>query len=122
MRRLFVCPKDVWLAHHRDNGFHPVTGSHYLELPDGMVLVSAAFHHEGAELKWTSHPDVAALPDPVYDGKTTLAQHRDNPERRYTHVHHEALKAMGAADGDTVMDVSRKAAVIHPLVCVRHTL
>ena len=119
MRKLFVCTKEAWLASHYACHFHPVAGSHYIDLDGGPILVAAVFNGEYGEERFDAHPDVAALPDPVFEGKITMAEHVANPERKYSAAHHAALVAtLSVADSDTVMDVSKKAQARCPAVRV----
>jgi hypothetical protein len=122
MRRLLICPKSRWEAGHKAGHFHPISGSHYIDLDNGLVLVSVLFKDEWTESAFIENQDVANLPDPVFEGTQTMIAHRDDPARRYTHEHHEALKKLGVKDEDTVLEVSKKAQAIHPLVCIKHIL
>lgn len=141
MKRLYVLPYRVWKQASAKCLFHPISDGHfgiiegipdgidargvreYLEAnPEVLVLASAMCNGEAAEEEFGQHPDVAALPDPVFEGTIKLAAHRDNPKTRFVHHHHEALKKIGVTDTDTVMDVSRKAATFWPMVKVKHIL
>jgi hypothetical protein len=118
MRRLYVCPKEVWFAHRQL--FHPVIGHHFIDLPQGFVLLACDFANEAAEDIWHGHPEVAPLPHPVYEGKITLQQLKANPMAKYKEAHHAALAAIGTLPTDTVIEVSAKASAIMPLVKIRH--
>jgi hypothetical protein len=121
MRKLFVCTKDAWLASHHACHFHPVGGTDYIDLEGGLILVSASFNGEHGEERFTAHPDVAPLPDPIFEGNVTMGEHRDNEARKYSVAHHEALvKSLNVTDSDTVMDVSRKASARCKAVRIAH--
>lgn len=122
MRQLYICPKDTWLRAHNSLCFHPSGGSHYIDLPNGLVIVAAVIKDEDAEDQFRSMEGVAPLPHPAFEGKRTLGDHRDDPATAYLAEHHDALKALGIEDTDTVLDASKKTAAIHPLVKIRHIL
>lgn len=110
MRKLFVCTKEAWFASHRACHFHPVAGSQYIDLEGGLILVAAVFNGEHGEEAFSAHPDVAPLPDPIFQGKVTMGEHRANPDAKYKAKHHLALAAeLGVLDSDTILDVSRKS-------------
>lgn len=119
MRHLYVCPRETWEKAHYKCLFNPGAGSHYIDLPDGLVIVAAVLN-EASEGEFLKMAGVAALPDSVFQGNVTLAEHRDNPATAYLTDHHEALKALGIEDTDTVLDVSKKTKAIHPLVKIAH--
>lgn len=120
MRVLLVCPKDVWLDAHRKHLFHPVAGSHWIDLGEGDIIVAAVFKDAATEEAFLAMPGVAPLPDPIREGNVAMIAHRDNPATPYLGAHHEALKAIGILDSDTVVDVSKKTQAIHPLVKLAH--
>ena len=111
MRKLFISTKSAWLASFRACHFHPVAGSPYIDLGNGLILVAAVFNGEHGEEEFTAHPEVAALPDPVFEGRDlTMAAYRDNPAKKYSHEHHAALvSSLGVTDSNTVLEVSKKA-------------
>lgn len=110
MKKLYVCTKEAWLTSHHACHFHPVAGSHWIELEDGLILLAAVFNGEHGEETFSAHPDVTPLPDPIFEGNVTMAAHRDNSARKYSAAHHAALVAtLGVTDSDTVLDVSRKS-------------
>ena len=110
MRELYVCTKDAWLTSHHACHFHPVHGSHYIDLDGGLILVSVVFNGEHGKESFNAHPDVADLPDPVFEGMVTMSAHRDNQAKKYTDVHHAALAStLGVTDTDTVVEVSKKS-------------
>lgn len=119
MRHLYVCPLETWREAHNLCLFNPGAGSHYINLPDGLVIVAAVLN-EACEEAFKAMPGVAALPDSVFNGGVTLADHRDNPATAYLAEHHEALKVLGIEDTDTVLEVSNKTRAIHPLVKLAH--
>lgn len=110
MRTLYICSKDLWFASHHKGLFHPVGGSHYLDLENDLVLVAAVMRDEGAEIEFNDNPDVSPLPDPIFEGNVKLSDHGKKPEKHYHSEHHTALKnALGVSDNDTVLDVSKKS-------------
>ena len=144
MRRLYVLPKEVWSStvqvgsHAMPNGvaepvmvpmaqlFHPTIGSHYIDLPNGMVLMMTSFDHdERCEDLFHGHPAVAILPHPTIEGRKTLKSHIGAAGYRFEQHHLDALKEhrdLGITDADSVLDVARKASVIHPEVRFRNVL
>ena len=144
MRRLYILPKDVWSGtvqtgtRTTSDGssepvlvpmtqlFHPTIGSHYIDLPDGMVLMMTSFDHdERCEDLFHGHPEVAILPHPTLDGRKPLKNHLGTPGYRFAQRHLDALaghRELGVADTDSVLDVARKASGIHPEVRFRNVL
>lgn len=118
MKKLYVATKDAVLQNK--NMFHPATGFHYIDLPGGQVLLCAEFQNEDIEENWNQLADVAALPDPIFEGKMTVKDQKDDANRKFNKAHSDALASIGVQDTDTVLDVSRKASAIHPLVRIRH--
>ncbi|HYD47107.1 MAG TPA: hypothetical protein VEB21_02100 [Terriglobales bacterium] len=90
------------------------------------ILVVADFVTEDAEEAWTGNPDVALLPDPVFEGNVRIKDKVGDQVKKIAADHLSALKkhpALGFDEAtDTVLDLSRKAARINPLVRVRHLL
>lgn len=133
MRRFYVTTKAVWgepvpfgegLVLPRFNLFHPAVGSHYIDLPNGHILLSADFHSEWCEETWHAHPEVARLPHPVYEGKVTLSDLVNLPEheqKQFRPHHLDALGAVGIQEHHTVWDVHRIASAIYPLVRLSNT-
>jgi len=144
MRRLYILPKDVWNGTVQTgirvlpNGsaepvlipmtqlFHPAIGSHYIDLPNGMVLMMTSFDHdERCEDLFHGHPDVAILPHPTLDGRKPLKNHLGSAGYRFAQHHLDALtehRELGIVDTDNVLDVARKASAIHPEVRFRNVL
>lgn len=106
--------------------FHPLIGSHYIDLPNGMILLCTSFdHNEQHEDLFHSHPEVAILPHPTLDGNLPLAQHSTRAAYKFAAKHLKALvdsPDLGVLATDSVLDVARKAAAVHPEVKFRHTL
>jgi len=120
MKTLFVTTREAWLAGHQAGHFHPVGGSHWLDIGDGLILLAATFNGEYGEETFSAHPDVAPLPDPVFQGTVKLKDHVEKGGK-FTARHHAALTAkFGVTDADTVMDVSAKAKAVCKSVCVAH--
>jgi hypothetical protein len=105
-----------------------------------MILVATAFHSEYSEDLWESIPGGPVLPHPTFEGNVSLADVNldgarakaltaNGPEKPHPHAakkvrqsHIDALgkhPALGFEEGDTVLDISRKAQAIHPEVRVR---
>jgi hypothetical protein len=144
MRRLYVLPKSVWAGTIQTGSvagadgspqpvtietirlFHPLIGSHYLELPGGMLLMMTSFEHdERTEDLFHAHPQVAILPHPTSDGNLPLKAHLGRQGYKFAQPHLDALKGhalLGIADSDTVLDVFRKAGAVHPLIRLRNVL
>lgn len=106
--------------------FHPTIGSHYIDLPNGMVLMMTSFDHdERCEDLFHSHLAVAILPHPTLEGRKPLKSHVGVSGYRFEQNHLDALKEhrdLGITDADTVLDVARKASAIHPEVRFRNAL
>lgn len=104
------------LEEHKD-WFDPIHGCHYIDLPNGRVLVAANFANEHQEHRFhTLTKTRKSLPHPVFNGHDKL--HPD---------HHEELGHMFNEDdehGDGVTHVSqatvhhviRRAHKLHPLM------
>jgi len=90
--------------------FHPQLGSHYINLPKGKILVSCHFpeNHSCIET-WEAHPNVKALPHPVFEGTKPLSD-----------AHVAALSSLGIVAGNTILDIAKVAASIHPGMKLRH--
>ena len=144
MRRLYILPKDVWNGMVQTGTrtmpdgslepvripmaqiFHPIIGSHYIDLPNGMVLMMTSFDHdERCEDLFHGHPEVAILPHPTFDGRKALKNHLGTSGYRFAQRHLDALtghRELGIADTDSVLDVALKASAIHPEVRFRNVL
>lgn len=147
MRKLYVVPKDVWLAH--SHLFSPQIGSHYLDLVENpedvtshediqkawkqgndidgnMVLVSTTLEHsEWAEDFWEGLGAVAVLPHPTFEGNVPMSEVSGNKRHEAKKVrkeHMDALKkhkGLGFTESDTVLDIARKAQAVNPQVRIR---
>ena len=148
MRRLYILPKSVWSGSIQTGTralpqgaaepvlvpvllpmtqlFHPAIGSHYIDLGDGLILMMTSFDHdERSEDLFHAHPEVAILPHPTLDGMKPLQAHVDAPGYKFTRRHLDALAAhpaLAVAGTDTVLDVARKASLVHPEVRFRNVL
>jgi hypothetical protein len=84
--------------------FHPQHGSHYIDLPNGRIIVAVDFADEGAEeafgLRSASRK---SLPHPVFEGTDKIAAH-----------HVAELGHLGVDKNSTVRDVIKKVSAIHP--------
>jgi len=144
MRRLYVLPKEVWSGTAQTGTkvlpdgsaepvhipmiqlFHPMVGSHYIDLSGGMILMMTSFDHdERCEDIFHAHPAVAILPHPSSDGRKPLKSHVGAEGYRFEQRHLDALKNhadLGVVESDSVLDVARKASAIHPEVRFRNAL
>ena len=144
MRRLYVVPKSLWSgtiqtgARAGPDGsaqpatietvrlFHPLVGSHYVELPGELLLVMTSFDHdERAEDLFHAHPQVAILPHPTSDGNLPLKSHLGRTGYKFAQAHLDALTGhglLGIVESDTVLDVFKKAGAVHPLIKLRNVL
>ena len=144
MRRLYILPKSVWSGeiqtgtHTLPDGssqpvmlrvaqlFHPGIGSHYIDLPGGLVLMMTSFDHdERAEDLFHAHSEVAILPHPTLDGRKPLQAHVGAAGYKFEQRHLDALiahAALGVSGTDSVLDVARKTETIHPEVRFRNVL
>ncbi len=120
MRRLYVCPAEVWNEHLEH--FHPTQGSHYIDLGDGMMLVATDFTNEDSQELWENHAAVAPLPHPTFEGTATLKAHVADATKKFSAKHLGYLASIGVMPEDSVLDVSRKARAIHPLVKIGNML
>jgi hypothetical protein len=144
MRRFYILPKSVWSGEIQTGThtlpdsssqpvmlrvtqlFHPRIGSHYIDLPGGLVLMMTSFDHdERAEDLFHGHPEVAILPNPTIDGRKPLQAHVGAPGYKFEQRHLDALIAhatLGVSGTDSVLDVAHKAEAIHPEVRFRNVL
>ena len=144
MRRLYVLPKEVWSGTVQTGTrilpdgasepvlipmlqlFHPIVGSHYVDLPNRMILMMTSFaHDERSEDLFHAHPEVAILPHPTSDGKKPLKNHVGTSGYKFEQRHLDALtghRELGILETDGVLDVAHKASAIHPEVRFRNAL
>ena len=108
MNLYYLTSKEVWSTH--THAFHPSLGSHFIDLPDGRILLSAHFplNHSSLEI-WEAKPGVEPLPHPVFEGTKKLAG-----------KHVDALKHLGVTAEHTVVHVARIAGEIMPTMKLRH--
>lgn len=105
--------------------FNPATGSHFIEVGEGQILVATCLEHSeyNAEI-WHSLPEVARLPHPIYEGNVPMKHVLENAEhlpKRFRRKHMNALKnhsRLEFNEMDSVIDLSRKAKRIKPDVCI----
>jgi hypothetical protein len=132
MRRFYVTTKEAWLGSSERDGntfrhidlFHPAVGSHYIDLPDGMILLSTDFATETTEAIWHAHPEVARLPHPIYESGVKLNdlhQKAEHAHKQFRAHHLAALAAIGITGEHTIFDVHRIASAINPLVKLSST-
>ena len=115
MTKLYVLPESVALEFV--DQYDPRTGAHWIPLSDGLVLMAADFGHEHNEERFLDHPEVAILPDPVFEGNKTLKVAKGEVGKKMKDIHITALgNKLGLTDNATVVDISKAAKAIHPLV------
>ena len=107
MNTYYIASKDAFLSHI--DWFHPQLGAHYIDLPNGQILVSASFpaNHSSIEI-WEAKASVQTLPHPVFEGTKKL-----DPQ------HIAALASLGITPAHTVIDVAKAAGAISPLLKLR---
>lgn len=105
MKTFHTMTKEEWQS--LINYFHPIHGSHYIDLPNGRVLVAVQFSTEWAEESFHALAKTKTdLPHPVWQGTEFLGkEHLDEVGHLVAHV-----------SKPTVHDVIRAAAAIHPLM------
>ena len=113
-RRFYITQKHVWRTHV--DLFHSKTGSHYVDLTNGMVLVSTDFDSDSAEEKWHSHPEVARLWNSGTERGNKLSDLLlpTNAHKRFTVAHLAALASIGVTGMHTLADVHKLASALHP--------
>lgn len=122
--------KRHWDHNHTDN-------AEWRALPEvaawiatgGLVVAQATVdHNEYCEDKWHSHPDVAVLPHPTFEGNDPISKHiivraavtkgskqpgavlSGSPTKKIEQKHLDALAVLGVVPTDTVWYISDKAA------------
>ena len=107
MNLYYITSIEVWKTH--TDSFHPGLGSHYIDLPDGRILLSADFpNHSSLEI-WEQKQGVELLPHPVFEGTKKLDK-----------KHVDALQHLGVTADHTVVDVARIAGAVMPTMKLRH--
>lgn len=90
--------------------FHPQHGSHYIDLPNGRILLAATFASEGAEEAFSLQTTtLQSLPHPVFSGTDKISGAHAGE------LGHLFPNGKDAAQAN-VRDVIQKAAAIHPLM------
>ena len=97
----------------------PISGSHYLAVGAGYLLVSTDLSSDPRRLEWWTDRGAVCLPDPTYEASTTLAEYVANPARAFKQPHLDALATLGVTGSDTVMTVSAKAVARFPACYAR---
>lgn len=101
MKTYHICKKET--AHAHRALFCPRSGAHYINLPNGEILICCNFDSEHAEARWNEAAGVDSLPHPMYEGSETL------------HVrHHTKLKHLGIDGTHTILDVARIVGAHNP--------
>lgn len=99
MKTLYIADRSVW-----EKNTLLLHESHWIPTDDpGKILVVCSFTHDGNADSWEALPGVVTLPHPFSAGNAAIEE-----------PHAAILKSIGVVLGDTVMDVARKAAKIHP--------
>jgi len=92
------------------NLFHPQHGSHYIDLPNGRILLAASFLTEGAEEAFGLQvKSLQSLPHPIFSGSDKISV---GHVEELSHLFTSKEEARSA----TVRDVVKKATAIHPLM------
>lgn len=120
MRRFYVTTFEVMHAHA---DIMAKARASYLELSSGMVLVSANLFSEAHEEKWHGHPEVAILPDPVFEGGEMLKSHVGKSEgRSFKQKHLTALASVGALENEGVLDLEARVMKLNTSMRLRSIL
>ena len=107
MNLYYIADKEKWNS--SIDVFHPNLGSHYIDLPDGRILVSCHFpESEASQEHWESLEGVERLPHPTFEASVPIKR-----------SHALALGHLGIKEFDTVLHVARAAAKRHPLMKLR---
>ena len=101
MRLLYICGKDTHRIHSS-----LMANSHYIDLPNGEILVAAQFSDDHLEGRFSEHPAVQPLPhpfsgEPVGDAIATKLGH------------------LGVTKDHNHYQVAQLAGKIHPLMKMR---
>jgi hypothetical protein len=115
-RTFHIMAKDEWRKYI--NYFHPMYGSHYIDLPSGKILVAVSFMQEASEDYFEANAVRNSLPHPVWNGNDTInAEHVEELHDLFEGATIEEKKA--AASKATKKDVAARASKIHPLLRMR---
>lgn len=93
MYSYFICAKATL---HSNVSLFKDHVSHYMELPNGEVVMACEFRDSGAEDLWNSRA-VSPLPHPHFERDAKLS-----------HDHVGKLKHFGVQHGDTIVEVCNK--------------
>lgn len=100
MKQFYICPKAV--AESKRTIFK--NRAHFIEIQDGHILLVCDFgDDEHTEHTWVNTPGVELLPHTHYETDTPLDAR-----------HVTLLREQGLEHGDTVVELSKKAAKHHP--------
>jgi hypothetical protein len=110
MKKLFICPKSVWLEDHPVNGMPRHTwlfGDSYVELPGlegeaDHILVAGDFAKDQHEIHWSDHPEIARLSHPQNEGDLPLADlhaNKRHAHKQFKQHHWDKLAALCALHG-----------------------
>jgi len=98
----YIVPKDAFTSFAKRR----IAAAHYIDLPDGSVLVKVQFVHEGAQAEFEAHPQITTLPHPMSGesvGEAVAAK----------------LAHLGVTKDHRTYDVAKLAAKIHPQMKLR---
>ena len=100
MKTYHILPKS---AHGRDC----FNGTHYIDLPNGEILLCGEFLDKSQEKAFKAQVGVVSLPHPLS---------RASIKRHFTQVHLDHLATLGItiADTDTAWELSEKICTVHP--------
>lgn len=100
IRMLYIVPQDVALAAISSGRFHQ---PHFIDLPDGHVLLTAAFRNSEEQDLFEAIPAVHSLPHP-FDPTAIHDAHVDK------------LAHLGVKKGHKTRDVHKLAKKVHRLL------
>lgn len=101
MKLLYLCSKNVHVVHA-----NLMAESHYIDLPNGEILVAAQFSNDHLEGIFSGHPAVTPLPHP-FSGESV------GPAIAAKLAH------LGVTENHNHYQVGQKAGAVHPLMKMR---
>lgn len=108
MKLLYICSKNTY-----DAMAHWASESHWIELPNREILISAEFRNDHLESQFSEHPGIQALPHP-FSGEAI------GPEIAaklgHLEIHEKDGQKTKIAEHHNHHHVSKAAGRIHPLM------
>jgi hypothetical protein len=95
MKTYHILPKEAHLA-------ECFAGTHYIDLPNGQILLCGEFRDKSQEVRFKAQPGVVSLPHPLHHSAVTGFKH-------------DGLDLSG---GESIWQLSEKLKAIHPLMGV----